>query len=81
MGLKQVIKSDTRCSLTSSTMIDLCFTNVSHLHSAGTININISDHLATFIVKKKIREEKKSKNFVGRNYNNLTHDKIKEELF
>lgn len=79
--LSQVIRSDTRIRESSSTMIDLCFTNVTHLNSAGTININISDHLATFIFNKKTREGKTTKNFIGRNYNELSLDRVKEEYF
>lgn len=44
------------------------------------LNINISDHLATFLVKKKSREEKKPKKFQGRDYSKLTSESVEEIL-
>lgn len=79
-GLVQVIRSDTRTCVNNSTMIDLCFSNVKHLKLAGTLNINVSDHLATYMVIKKEREEKRSKKFTGRDYSGLTPDKVNDEL-
>lgn len=52
-GLKQVIRNPSRVSNVSSTLIDLCFVDIKHLHSTGLININLSDHYATFLIRKK----------------------------
>lgn len=80
VGLKQVIRSNTRITKDSGTLIDHCFTNLLNLNTAGTLNLNVSDHLATFLVKKKIREEKRRKIFKGRNYRSLTWDAIGDHL-
>lgn len=79
-GLQQTVKSATRISQHTSTQIDLCFTNISHIYAAGTLNINIIDHLATFIVKKKDREDKRPKQFRGRDYTRLSLEKVDDSL-
>lgn len=56
-GLQQTIKSYTRISPDTSTLIDLCFTNIRHIRATSTLNFNISDYLATFIVRKKARRK------------------------
>lgn len=43
---------------------------------SGLININLSDHHATFIVRKKQREEKKPKRFEGRDYSRVSNDNV-----
>lgn len=44
-GLAQIIKSPTRVTAHNSTLIDLCFTNISNVFQSGTLNYNLSDHL------------------------------------
>lgn len=79
-GYPQVIRSDTRTCVDSSTMIDLCFTNVKFLKLIGTLNVNVSDHLPTYIVIKKGREEKTPNKFKGRDYSQLTRPKVSDEI-
>lgn len=79
-GLFQCIKTPTRITPTSSSMIDLCFSNVKFVSNTGTLNLNVSDHLATFITKKKIREKKQEKRFEGRDYRKLTVEAVREIL-
>lgn len=79
-SLKQVIKTDTRIGKNAGTRIDHCFTNLKNLSAAGTININVSDHFATFLVNKKEREEKRRKIFEGRDTRNLSWEAVGELL-
>ena len=51
--LTQLINTSTRHGNKSSTCLDLVFTNMDHIASSGTLNIEISDHLPVFVVKKK----------------------------
>ena len=44
------------------------------------MDINISDHLPIFLVRKKIKVKKINVDFKGRSYKNLTKDKVKEIL-
>lgn len=47
---------------------------------SGTINTNLSDHLPTFVLKKKTRETYQSRVFRGRCYKGLTPTAIKHQL-
>lgn len=79
-GLTQTIRGPTRITPTSSSLIDLCFANVRFVTSTGTLNINVSDHLATFLVKKKGRTTKTAKRFEGRDYKKLTEEAVRSIL-
>ena len=67
-GLKQMVKTDTRITDSSSTCIDLIFTDISNIMDSGVINYNISDHLPIYLIKKKIRNKIVKKNVAGRSY-------------
>lgn len=43
-GMNQIISEPTRSTRHCSTLIDLCFTNMSNIQSSGIINYNLSDH-------------------------------------
>lgn len=79
-SLTQLVKHHSRISLHSKSLIDLCFTNVRHINSSGLINMNLSDHFATFIIRKKLRGEKKSKCFTGRDYSKFCPEAVVSEL-
>lgn len=57
LNVTQIIKDPTRITKKSSTLIDLCFTNIRHVANSGTIMWNASDHLPIFLVKKKVNPE------------------------
>lgn len=80
MGLTQLIKSPTRVSRTSASVIDLCFTNMKFACLSGTIGASLSDHVPIFVLKKKSRESYKSCAFRGRCYKNLTPVEIKRSI-
>ena len=72
-GLKQVIHGYTRVTDTSSTCIDLLFTDMINILKTGIINYNISDHLPIYLIKKKMRNKVNKIEVVGRSY--LRYDK------
>ena len=67
-SLTQLIRENTRITDSSSTCIDLLFTDLPDVLESGVINYNISDHLPVFLVKKKIRNKIIKKETVGRSY-------------
>ena len=71
-GLKQLIDSPTRCTLTSNKIIDLIFSNMDYISNHGTLDVFISDHQPIFLIKKKpfIKQEKNC--FSGQTYRNYT---------
>ena len=51
-GLLQTINKPTRISPTSTSMIDLIFRNMTHVHSSGTLDLFLSNHLPIYLIKK-----------------------------
>lgn len=79
-GLHQLIKIPTRISHLSSSCIDLCFTDLKFISSSGVLNVNISDRLPIYLIRKTPREHVEKCSFLGRNYKNLTADKISSSI-
>ena len=79
-GLNQVITTPTRITPTTRTCLDLIFTNCSHVQSAGSLNLNYSDHLPVFICKKKSRDKLDKIQVTGRIYNNYNETKFRTDL-
>ena len=61
--LKQLITNVTRPD--SNTCIDVIMTNCDIIRDSGIFNINISDHLPIFCIRKKVKEAKIKVNFSG----------------
>ena len=78
-GLTQLVNSNTR-PLYSNTIIDLIFTNNKDFSHPGTINYNVSDHLPTFIIRKKIKAKQITTEFIGRTYKNYSKEILTEKL-
>lgn len=72
--------SPTRIEQNTPTLIDICFSNLKHVSMAGVLSLTISDHLPTFIRKKKGKRKKTVREFRGRDYSLLNSDKIKATL-
>ena len=53
--LKQLIKTPTRITNKSKTLIDLIFTNVKSVKNSGVLSNIMSDHLPVFLIKKHTR--------------------------
>ena len=67
---KQIINTITRPD--SNTCIDLILTNSETIKESGALDINISDHLPIFFIRKKVKTIKKKITFKGRSYKNCT---------
>lgn len=80
LGLFSHVNSYTRITQKSATTIDLIFSNFSNVSSSGTINVNISDHLSIYLVKKKKREISKGSFIMGRSYRDLNENAFKEDI-
>ena len=80
LGLEQLIKKATRVSSKSNSVIDLIFTNSDYIEDAGCIDLNISDHLATFVTRKKHFEKSARVDFEGRSYKNYSTEVYQGDL-
>ena len=78
--LQQMITEPTRYNNKSHSTIDLIFTNIKHCTRAGVMNYNISDHLLTYIIKKKPRNCKETKTYRGRSYTGCTEELIEQNI-
>lgn len=80
-GLNQIITSSTRTDNISSTMIDLSFTDIKYIKQSGVLEHTLSDHLPTFILKKKQRQPKRTcTTFTGRDYHQFSSALVRESL-
>ena len=71
---KQIINTITRPD--SNTCIDLILTNSETIKESGALDINISDHLPIFFIRKKVKTLKKKITFKGRSYKNCTQEQF-----
>ena len=72
-GLKQLITQTTRYSSINST-IDLIFTNSDYINNHGTLHIDLSDHEAIFVSRKKAKESFNVIHTIGRSYVNYNKE-------
>ena len=80
-SLEQKICTTTRNTKTSSTLIDLAFTNMKFIKEAGTLDSFLSDHQPIFLLKKKKRNSEKCEQlFEGRSYRNYDKQKLGENI-
>lgn len=70
----------TRYSRSTSTLLDICFTNICHVAKSGVIEWSASDHLPIFLIRKKVNPTEEKTSFEGRDYAQLTSDEFKTEL-
>lgn len=78
--VNQLVKVPTRITDKTSSMIDLCFTDLNHVSLAGVLDMNMSDHFPTVVLIKKMREIHKRKSFIGRSYANFSAESIEEAV-
>lgn len=74
------IKDPTRITHKTSTTIDLMYSDICHVSVSGTLNVNISDHLPIFVVKKKAKTDKRWTEILGRTYKKLDWDIFADEI-
>ena len=68
-SLDQNISTTTRNTKKSSSLLDIAFTNMKYIKTAGTLDSFLSDHQPIFIIKKKGKNtEKIEQQFEGRSY-------------
>ena len=83
-GLTPMIKQTTRCSCRAGqvreTCIDNIFTNSSLIAESKVLDLNISDHLAVFVRRKKARIFSHKITFTGRSYKNFIKEDFQEAL-
>ena len=78
-GLSQMITDKTR-PLYSDAIIDQIFTNNPGFMKAGTLDLNVSDHLPVYIVRKKIKAKPINSEFVGRTYKHYNREILRLRL-
>lgn len=78
--VSQIIKSPTRISNATSTLIDHIYTDMNNISDTGTLNYNLTDHLPVFVVKKKMRNSIKYKEILCRSYRNLDETQFRKDI-
>ena len=81
--MRQLITSPTRVTLTTSTFIDVLFTNDHNSHvMTGVYDTALSDHYLIYTVFSKsfVRKERAHKEIKFRNYINVSPEEFRKEL-
>lgn len=78
--LKQVIHSTTRVGLNCSSILDLMITNLKFIALADSFNLNLSDHLPTLLIYKKVREKCCPRTFTCRDYSKANLENYAQAL-
>ena len=76
--LKQKIDKITRPD--SNAILDLILTNCEIVKEYGTMNVNVSDHLPVYLIRKKVKFPNDKIDFKGRSYKNLNKDTVENML-
>lgn len=79
-GLTQIITSPTRCTAYTESILDLIITNSSCITSSGSIEVNISDHQPSYIIRKHEKTKHPLVNFRCRTFHNYVKDEFQAEL-
>ena len=84
LGLKQQIKEPTHISfrngVSTKTRIDLIFTNSDLISQALVLDLNLSDHLAIMVTRKKMYTKPGKFEFKGRSYRNYDKELFQDRL-
>ena len=64
----------------SKSCIDLILTNCDILKEFGIVEINISDHMPTYFIRKKLKSKRPKIAFRGRSYTNLDQEQLSNYL-
>ena len=78
-NLNQLIQVPTRYS-TNNSIIDLIFTNSSNIMNCGTLDLNLGDHEAIFVTRKKSKDKFNIVESVGRSYLNYNKELFQQQL-
>ena len=84
LGLKQLVKSHTRIAhrngQVSKSKLDLIFSNSNFITETRTLDLNISDHLAVLVNRKKVGAKLEKVEFAGRSYKNYRKEEFQHNL-
>ena len=76
--LKQKIDKITRPD--SNAIFDLILTNCHIVKECGVLDVNISDHLPIYLIRKKVKSPNEKIDFKGRSYKNINKDTMENML-
>ena len=79
-NLRQLIDIETRVTSSTATILDWVYTSTEYVSRSGVINYNISDHMPTFLVRKKPRNKIKKVIAIGRSYLRYNENIFKQKL-
>ena len=80
-SLDQLVCTTTRNTKTTSSLLDIIFTNVKHIKEAGTLDSFLNDHQPIFLLKKKERTTGKiEQQFEGRSYKNYDKQRFVDNI-
>ena len=79
-GLSQLIKSTTRNTDKTKSLIDLALSNSKFISKAGTFELFISYHQPIYVIHKKGKDKHKTEQFQGRSYRNFDRGKFEGKL-
>ena len=78
--VQEATRFSSRNGTPKKTCIDQIFTNSSLIVESKTLNLNISDHLAVYVRRKKVRTLIRKVSFTGRSYKNFIKEDFQEAL-
>ena len=73
---QQVIQQPNRINKTTDKTTDLAHININHCNNAGVFNYKITDHKPIYIIKKKIRHDKRITTCCGHSYRNYNFNEL-----
>ena len=80
-ALEQKICTTTRNTKTSSSILDMAFTNMKYIKNAVSLDSFLSDHQPIFLLKKKVKTtERSEQQFEGRSYRNYDKQKFMDNI-
>ena len=77
--LRQLITEPTRIA-TQHTILDLILTDSEYIKHSGVLDINVSDHLPVFLLRKKVHIKTPKCEFIGRSYRNYNKESFYNRL-
>ena len=84
LGLSQLVMDPTRIffrdGIRKTSRLDLIFTNSDYIKETKTLDINISDHLAVMVTRKKEQVRREKVDFQGRTYRNYDREIFQNRL-
>lgn len=79
-NLTQMITCPTRCTANTESILDLIFTNSSCIVSSGSLEVNISDHQPSYVIRKHERVRHPLVNFTCRSFHGYVKEDFQSDL-